>query len=98
MQVRMVQRKLASGRRWADEVARCSISIRSGRVPKVSFGVAERLVGTDPVPCIEPHLSFLKVLQSGRFSSSGVVEGAVVSGCGWFLTTRMLLGTFSCSS
>lgn len=67
MQVRMVQRKLASDRRWADEVARCSAAVREGRVPKVPFGVVERLVGTDPVPCVEPHLSSLKVLQSGRF-------------------------------
>lgn len=67
MQLRIVERKLSSARRWADEVAKCSISVKEGRPPKVSFGVVERLVGTQPVPCIEPHLSFLKVAQARYF-------------------------------
>lgn len=61
--MRTVERKLSAARRWADEVAKCSITINEKKLPKVSFGVVERLVGTDPVPCIEPHLSSLKVTQ-----------------------------------
>lgn len=67
MQLRIAERKLSSARRWADEVAKCSISVKEGRLPKVSFTVVERLVGTEPVPCIEPHLSSLKVPQSIQF-------------------------------
>jgi len=78
VQLRIVERKLSSARRWAEEVAKCSISVNEGRLPKVSFGVVERLVGADPVPCIEPHLSSLKVKQAvyflfscfGNFSSN----------------------------
>ncbi|KAG0563907.1 hypothetical protein KC19_8G068600 [Ceratodon purpureus] len=73
--VRVVERKLASARRWADEVARCSTSIRERRVPKVGFGVVERLVGAEPVPCAEPHLAHLKVvLESAKLMREKITD------------------------
>ncbi|XP_073385841.1 lysine-specific demethylase JMJ17 isoform X3 [Physcomitrium patens] len=78
-EVRKVERKLAAARRWADEVAECAVSVNDGRVPKVTFRVLERLVGTEPVPCIESNLAFVKMLYEDAKRMREKITGFVLT-------------------
>lgn len=68
VQIRRVERKLFAARKWASELASCWKSIEGWlqakelKFPKVPFAVIQRLVAVDPVPCVEPNLSLVKVL------------------------------------
>lgn len=73
MQMRAVEKKLFLARKWAEDVAKSWASINSwlqpkdSKPPKVTFAVVQHLVAIDPVPCVEPYLSFVQVLGNLSF-------------------------------